>query len=64
MGHISRCGSLPRITKAKPTLSQAIEEEVQEQVAEQFPHGALANDLAMSALSEVDWMEIAESYLE
>jgi hypothetical protein len=45
-------------------LSQAIEETVQGQMAEQMPHAGLVNDLAMSALSEVDWMEIAESYLE
>ena len=46
------------------TLSEAIRDAVQDQMAENLPHAGLVSDLAFSALSEVDWMEIAESYLE
>jgi hypothetical protein len=56
---------LARLHEGKAyALSQAIEEAVQEQMAEQLPHAGLVNDLATAALAEVDWMEIAESYLE
>ena len=46
------------------TLSEEIRESVQEQMAEYLPQAGMVMDLALSALSEVDWMEIAESYLE
>ena len=39
-------------------------EAIREQTADLLPTAGLVSDLVFAALSEVDWLEIAENYLE
>ena len=55
---IGRCG------RATYDLSQMLKEWIEEAVSPDDSPYRLANDLLTSALSEVNWVEIAEHYIE
>lgn len=51
-------------TETAESLADIIEDAVREDELANIPHSGLARDLLEQSLDEIDWLEIAEAYIE